>query len=138
VDRHDPKAEGKRLENALSRSLSELATLRARMEPLMPESDLKVFDGQRLILEDEEFVGRIHNNIANGDAAERAVLRVIEELSAAMRAVADDQLRAHVTDFREVGHSVLRHLRKEEKRGPIQYSLADWSRLEYFHTELSD
>jgi signal transduction protein with GAF and PtsI domain len=90
------------------------------MEPRLPESEIRIFDGQRMILEDEEFVGRIRNNIANGETAERAVLRVIEELSAAMRAVADDYLRERVADFREVGHSVLRHLRKEEKRGPIQ------------------
>ena len=116
----DPKAERKRLEDALSRSLGELAMLRARMEPLMPESDLKVFDGQRMVLEDEEFVGRIDNNIANGDTAEHALRRVIEELSASMRAVADDYLRERANDFREVGYRVMRHLRQEEKRGPIQ------------------
>ena len=116
----DPKAEGKRLDDALSRALSELATMRARAQPRLPESDLKVHDGQRMILEDVEFVGRIRDNIANGETAERALHRVMEELSAVMRTVLDHQLRQHVTDFRDVGHRVLRHLRNEEKRDPIQ------------------
>src|ERR1700731_1900523 len=97
VDRHqksrDPKVESKRFEEALTRSLSELATLRVRTEPLMPESDLRIFDGHRMILEDEEFVGRIRDTVANGYTAESALFRVIEELSASMLAVADNYLR---------------------------------------------
>ena len=123
VDRHqksrDPKVESKRFEEALARSLSELATLRIRMQPLMPESDLKIFDGHRMILEDEEFVGRIRDTVANGYTAESALFRVIEELSASMLAVADNYLRERATDFRDVGHRVLRHLRQEEKRAPF-------------------
>ena len=123
VDRNqksrDPKAEVKRFEDALARSLAELAALRVRMEPLMPESDLKIFDGHRMILEDEEFVGRIRTTIANGYAAESALFRVIEELSTSMLSVADNYLRERATDFRDVGHRVLRHLRQEEKKAPF-------------------
>ena len=90
-----------------------------RMEPLMPEADLKIFDGHRMILEDEEFVGRIRDTIANGYAAESALFRVIDELSASMLAVADNYLRERATDFRDVGHRVLRHLRQEEKKAPF-------------------
>src|SRR6266436_5168877 len=121
VDRHqksrDPKVESKRFEEALTRSLSELATLRIRMEPLMPESDLKIFDGHRMILEDEEFIGRIRQTIHDGYTAESALFRVIEELSASMLAVADGYLRERATDFRDVGHRVLRHLRQEDRKG---------------------
>ena len=85
----------------------------------MPESDLKIFDGHRMILEDEEFVGRIRDIVANGFAAESALFRVIDELSASMLAVADDYLRERATDFRDVGHRVLRHLRQDEKRAPF-------------------
>jgi phosphotransferase system enzyme I (PtsP) len=116
----DSKVEARRFEDALSHSLSELATLRAQMRPQVPDSELTIFDGKRMILEDEEFVGRIDNNIADGDTAEHALRRVIEELSASMRAVADDYLRERANDFREVGYRVMRHLRQEEKRGPIQ------------------
>ena len=87
------------------------------MEPLIPESDLKVFDGQRMVLEDEEFVARIRTNIANGYTAESALVRVIEELSVAMLAVADNYLRERTTDFRDVGDRVLRHLHPAAKVG---------------------
>ncbi len=113
----DPRAEAKRLEEALTRSKSELVALKARMEPLMGESDLKIFDGHSMILEDEEFIGRIRQSIADGYTAESALFRVIEELSASMLAVADNYLRERATDFRDVGHRVLRHLRQEDKRG---------------------
>jgi phosphotransferase system enzyme I (PtsP) len=113
----DPKLEIRRLEDALARSKSELDALRARMAPLMPESDLKIFDGHRMILGDDEFIDRIRDTIAAGFTAESALFRVIEELSASMLAVADSYLRERATDFRDVGHRVLRHLRQEDRKG---------------------
>jgi phosphotransferase system enzyme I (PtsP) len=115
----DRKLEHKRLEDAIDRSLSELGALKARMAPLMPESDLKIFDGHRMILEDEEFVGRVRETVEEGYAAESALFRVIDELSAQMLAVADGYLRERATDFRDVGHRVLRHLRQEDGKGPF-------------------
>ncbi len=111
---HDLKSEGRRLEEALVRSRGELAALRTRMASMMPESDLKIFDAHRLILEDEEFIGRIQDAIGAGFAAESALFRVIDELSAQMMGLADGYLRERATDFRDVGHRVLRHLKQEE------------------------
>src|SRR5215468_5301354 len=113
----DVKAERKRLDEAVHRSLGELTALRTRMAPLMPEGDLKIFDAHRLILEDEEFIGRIRDTIEEGFQAESALFRVIDELSAQMLAVADGYLRERATDFRDVGHRVLRHLRQEDRKG---------------------
>src|SRR5579863_3418397 len=96
----DSKAELKRLEEALVRSRGELASLKFRMAPLMPEADLKIFDGHRLILEDEEFTTRIRDTINTGYAAESALFRVIEELGAQMLSVADNYLRERAVDFR--------------------------------------
>jgi phosphotransferase system enzyme I (PtsP) len=113
----DIKAELKRINDAVERSRVELVALKARMEPLMPEGDLQIFDGHRLILEDDEFIGRVRDTIEKGYAAESALFRVIDELSAQMLAVADGYLRERATDFRDVGHRVLRHLRQEDRRG---------------------
>ncbi|HKF30513.1 MAG TPA: phosphoenolpyruvate--protein phosphotransferase, partial [Candidatus Binataceae bacterium] len=113
----DIKGELKRINDAVERSRGELVALKARMEPLMPEADLQIFDGHRLILEDDEFIGRVRDTIEKGYAAESALFRVIDELSAQMLAVADGYLRERATDFRDVGHRVLRHLRQEDRRG---------------------
>ncbi|MGH8014374.1 MAG: phosphoenolpyruvate--protein phosphotransferase [Candidatus Binataceae bacterium] len=113
----EPTRELKRLEDALVRSRGELTALKARMVPLMPEADLKIFDGHRLILEDEEFINRIRDAVNSGFAAESALFRVIDELSASMLALADGYLRERATDFRDVGHRVLRHLRQEDGKG---------------------
>jgi phosphotransferase system, enzyme I, PtsP len=112
----DVKAEVRRLDDAVTRSLSELVALRARMASMMPESDLKIFDGHRLILEDEEFIGRLRDTVQQGWSAESALFRVIDELSASMLAVADNYLRERATDFRDVGHRVLRHLRQDDRK----------------------
>jgi len=113
----DAKLEMRRLEEALVRSRGELAALRTRMASMMPETDLKIFDAHRLILEDEEFVRRIQDAIEAGFAAESALFRVIDDLSAQMLTLADGYLRERATDFRDVGHRVLRHLKQEDGKG---------------------
>ena len=46
------------------------------MAPMMADSDLKIFDGHRMILEDEEFVGRVRETVEQGyRRRERAVPR---------------------------------------------------------------
>src|SRR5215469_1679704 len=120
----DIKGELKRINDAVERSRLELVALKARMEPLMPEADLQIFDGHRLILEDDEFIGRVRDTIEKGYAAESALFRVIDELSAQMLAVADGYLRERATDFRDVGHRVLRHLRQEDRKGGPVFSRA--------------
>ena len=106
---------------------AELGALKARMAPLMPESDLKIFDGHR---HDPRRRGirRPHprHRSTPGYAAESALFRVIDELSAQMLAVADGYLRERATDFRDVGHRVLRHLRQED--GKARRSQADHPR----------
>ena len=87
------------------------------MAPMMAEADLKIFDGHRMILEDDEFIGRVRESIRDGYAAESALFRVIEELGAQLLAVADSYLRERATDFRDVGHRVLRHLKQEDRKG---------------------
>jgi len=109
----DVKGELKRFDEALARSLTELATLKARMAPLMPEADLRIFDGHRLILSDDEFIGQMREQVEQGYAAESALFRVIDERTSAMLNVADTYLRERANDFRDVGHRVLRHLKQE-------------------------
>lgn len=113
-DRH---GELRRIEEALERSRAELEALKGRMAPLMPEADLQIFDAHRLILEDPEFIQRIKEAIESGYAAESALFRVIDDLSATMLALADGYLRERATDFRDVGHRLLRHLRPEDRHG---------------------
>ncbi len=115
----DTRVELKRLDEALARACGELDAVKHRMAPLMPEGDLKIFDAHKMILEDQEFVGRIRELISAGYAAESALFRVIDELSAQMLAVADGYLRERATDFRDVGHRLLRHMRKEDRRSPF-------------------
>ncbi len=109
----DSKAELARLDKAVSDALSELSSLKARMAPFMAESDLRVFDGHQLILKDREFIGRIRRTIEEGYAAESALFRATEELTSSMLAVADSYLRERASDFRDVGHRLLRHLHHE-------------------------
>ena len=81
---------------------------------------IQVGNGQTIV---PDFCGRrIRDTISAGYSAESALFRVIEELSASMLAVADGYLRERATDFRDVGHRVLRHLRQEERKGAFTRS----------------
>jgi len=113
----EPAVEIKRFEGAVARSTAELDALKIRMAPLMPEQELRIFDGHKLILEDDEFVKRVIELIESGYAAESALFRVIDELSSQMLSVADAYLRERANDFRDVGHRVLRHLNQESSKG---------------------
>jgi len=115
----DRVEELRRLNESVTKAQAELTALKARMATLMPEGELKIFDAHRLILEDEEFIGRIRHAIESGYAAESALFRVIDELSASMLAMADGYLRERASDFRDVGHRLLRHLRREDSRSPF-------------------
>jgi len=110
----DLKGELKRLEEAAARSRNELSAVKSRMATLMAESELKIFDAHRMILDDEEFLGPMRDAIQTGFAAESALFRVIDDLTAKMLAVADGYLRERAVDFRDVGHRLLRNLRQEE------------------------
>ncbi len=61
----------------------------------------------------------MRETVEQGFAAESALFRVIDELSAQMLNLADGYLRERATDFRDVGHRVLRHLRQEGGKGPF-------------------
>src|ERR1700683_1543052 len=115
----DPKLEQKRFDEAFARSLSELGMLKARMAPLMSDSDLKIFDGHRAILEDQEFVGLVRESVKAGYVAESALFRTIDELSARLLALANGYMRERATDIRDVGHRVLRPLRQGDGQGPF-------------------
>src|SRR5271167_4816215 len=115
----DRREELHRLEESLGKARGELTALKARMAAFMPEGDLKIFDAHRAILEDDEFIERIRTAIEAGYAAESALFRVIDELSASMLAMADGYLRERASDFRDVGHRLLRHLRREDSRSPF-------------------
>ncbi len=108
----DLKGELKRLEEAAARSRNELGAVKSRMATLMAESELKIFDAHRMILDDEEFLGPMRDAIQTGFAAESALFRVIDDLTAKMLAVADGYLRERAVDFRDVGHRLLRNLRQ--------------------------
>ena len=111
----DRAVELKRLEEAAARSNTELEVLKRRMAPLMPEDELAIFDAHRAILGDEQFIGRIRAAISAGYAADSALFRVVDEITATMMTVADGYLRERATDFRDVGHRILRHLRQDDK-----------------------
>ena len=101
---------------------------RHRMASLMPESELKIFDGsQNDPARTMSSSAASATSSSTGYAAESALFRVIDELSAQLLAVADGYLRERATDFRDVGHRVLRHLRQDDRRKVRSASRPSWS-----------
>ena len=109
-----PTAELKRLDEAVAHARAELDRLKRLMTPLMAKAELRIFDSHRLVLEDEEFIGRIHDQIRAGYAAESAVMRVIDKLGAELSAIRDGYLRDRSTDLRDLGARLIRHMAQED------------------------
>src|SRR5207245_8171830 len=88
----DPKAECKRLADAIERSVAEMVRIKEKMHALAPEVDGALFDAQRMMLEDATFIGKIEGRIREGEAAETALKHVVAEYVAPLRTMTHGHL----------------------------------------------
>ena len=106
----DPAAEREHLTKAVAQSCDELVRLKGKMHALAPEVDGALFDAQRMMLEDESFIGKIERRILEGYAAESALKYVVDDYAAAFLAMSDGYLRERASDIRDIGQRILRNL----------------------------
>jgi len=112
----DPKAECKRLADAIERSVGEMVRIKEKMHALAPEVDGALFDAQRMMLEDATFVGKIEARIREGEAAETALKHVVATYVEAFLTMTDGYLRERAADVRDIGQHLLRNLLGSEER----------------------
>lgn len=113
------EAEWQRFEQALSRTESELQSLKVRVEKLSGATEAAIFDAHLLFLRDRTIMSKLRkefpSRMQNIDAVYYAVVQNFMEV---MRRVDDPYLRSRVVDIADVLQRVLKNMRPaEEKSG---------------------
>lgn len=115
----NPDAELQHLHAALAQAVREIEGLKERVQERLPEIDRAIFDVHRMMLEDPALIEKIETHIRHGDAADTALKKVTEGYVETLERAGGEHLRDRVTDIRDIGQRVLRHLLGlEEKNGP--------------------
>ncbi len=111
------EAEWKRFELALSRTESELQSLKARVEKLSGATEAAIFDAHLLFLRDRTIMSKLRkefpSRMQNIDAVYYAVVQNFMEV---MRRVDDPYLRSRVVDIADVLQRVLKNMRSAEEK----------------------
>ncbi len=104
------KAELRRYQQAVKRSVEELERLKAHVQTSFPEIDAALFDAQRLMLTDASFGSRVAAQVTDGATAESALERVVGEMVAEFAGLADAYMQERALDIKDIGQRVLRNL----------------------------
>ena len=111
IDRVQVEAEVGRLDEALERSVADLAEVQQRSQEAMGAEAAKIFLFHIGVLEDPTLVGPMRKIISEeGLCAEYAVYHVFERWAARFGAMADTAITTKVDDLRDLAGRVLGHL----------------------------
>lgn len=116
----DPEAELARLRaaaRAMQRAVDALLEGPARRAGHEPR---EVLEAYRLIAADQGWLGRIEAVVRDGLTAEAAVERVLVELRARMRQVADPYLRERLADIEDLAGRLIDHLGGGAEADPVE------------------
>ena len=103
----DPEQEWARFRRACTLAREQMTKLHDLARQSVDEETAHIFETQRLLLEDEDYLDAAREMIeAEGGSAEEAALAAGERLAALLEAVDDDYLRERAADLREIGRCV--------------------------------
>jgi phosphotransferase system enzyme I (PtsI) len=115
------EAEIQRLEQALSKSIDQLETVKKRFSDKIGESHSYILDSHILMLKDKMLTEGTKEVIRNElVAAEGALKKTLDQFLSVFNAIEDDYLRERQSDIVHVGDRILRNL-----SGHVEVSLAD-------------
>lgn len=111
----DPEAEWVRFQAAVDAALSELESLRQKLEQGGNETEAEIFAAHELILQDPALLDQVKQRIHEQSAGAAGVWQLeIAALADKYRAIEDDYMRARANDVVDVGRRVLAHLLQVE------------------------
>ena len=109
-DPASPEGELERFEEALGRSIDDVAGLRDQVSAALSEEDGAIFHAHLMMLEDRGIQEKIRNQIREGVGAAQAVSGVARDYIEAFRSLQDPYLRERAADVRDVAHRLIQHL----------------------------
>jgi phosphoenolpyruvate-protein phosphotransferase len=110
VQPQDPASGHELLDQAIERARIALIDVEATTAQRFGTENAAIFHANRLILDDDEWLGPIRTRIDGGEPAAGAVWQVSEELAAELGELEDEYLRARAVDIVDVGKRVLGQL----------------------------
>lgn len=111
----DPEAEWVRFQAAIDAALSEIESLRQKLEQSGNEAEAEIFAAHELILQDPALLDKVKQRIQDQSAGAAGVWQQeIDALAGEYRAIEDDYMRARANDVVDVGKRVLAHLLQVE------------------------
>ncbi|CAK0769835.1 phosphoenolpyruvate-protein phosphotransferase PtsP [Gammaproteobacteria bacterium] len=117
----DVAAEEGAFRRAVAAVLEELERLRVRVASSLSEEDRALFDAWRLMLSGDTLVSNTNRRIQEGNWAPGALRETIREHTRIFEAMEDPYFRERVTDIRDLGLRILRHLQQGHKAKPPEY-----------------
>ncbi len=108
----DTSAETARLDEALSKSSSELQQIRNKAAQSLGEEEAQVFDAHLMVLSDPEMIGQIKQNITDTKVNAESALKEVTDMYIGMFEAMEDNayMQERAADIRDVAKRVLAHL----------------------------
>ncbi|MEV2607504.1 phosphoenolpyruvate--protein phosphotransferase [Paenibacillus larvae] len=113
--------EVKRFEAEVNQSIAELEELKVQTEEKMGEEHANIFGTHILVLQDEEYIGRVKEMIqSNRINAEAALEDATQEIVTLFESMDNEYLRERAADIRDVSKRIMNHLLGLEAGGLSQ------------------
>lgn len=104
------KEEGVYFEMSVKKAKEQLEMLFRRTAQTIGHEQAMIFEAQKMILQDAEYIKCIQQGIANGQSAESAVLNAEKKFVRIFTAMDDEYMKARAEDVKEVSGRLLRIL----------------------------
>lgn len=120
VEGQDPKAEGKRLDEALAKTQDQIKVIRDTAAESLGEEEAKVFDAHLMVATDPELIGQIKTTIDSEKVnAESALKEVTDTFISMFEAMTDNHyMQERAADIRDVTKRILANLLGVELPSP--------------------
>lgn len=117
----EAEMEVKRFEAEVNQSIAELEELKVQTEGKMGEEHANIFGTHILVLQDEEYIGRVKEMIqSNRINAEAALEDATQEIVTLFESMDNEYLRERAADIRDVSKRIMNHLLGLEAGGLSQ------------------
>jgi phosphotransferase system enzyme I (PtsP) len=112
----DPATEEEIFLTAVEKVKADVAMIAERLAETLPAEELALFDAYRMMLESGGLVRKVLDLIQQGQWAQGALRRVIDEHVKVFKAMDDPYLSERSDDIRDLGQRILAYLQQDELR----------------------